>query len=107
MTLARFTLPCTYGCGEKFVFGDQIKSVEKVTHIAPSDENNQLIGVPQTQFGVINYKAKKLGLCMGLTDAEYVTTTEGYPDSPQANDDICINAQVASISGALNYIVNK
>ena len=71
------------------------------------DENNQLIGVPQTQFGVINYQAKKLGLCMGLTDAEYVTTTEVYPDSPQANDDICIDAQVASISGALNYIVNK
>ena len=44
---------------------------------------------------------------MGLTDAEYVTTTEVYPDSPQANDDICIDAQVASISGALNYIVNK
>ncbi len=84
-----------------------IKSVEKVTHIAPSDENNQLIGVPQTQFGVINYQAKKLGLCMGLTDAEYVTTTEVYPDSPQANDAICIDAQVASITGALNYIVNK
>ncbi|MCF2903145.1 peptidase, partial [Pseudoalteromonas sp. OFAV1] len=84
-----------------------IKSVEKVTHIAPSDENNQLIGVPQTQFGVINYQAKKLGLCMGLTDAEYVTTTEVYPDSPQANDKICIDAQVASITGALNYIVNK
>ncbi|GGF04580.1 M14 family metallocarboxypeptidase [Pseudoalteromonas gelatinilytica] len=84
-----------------------IKSVEKVTHIAPSDENNQLIGVPQTQFGVINYEAKKLGLCMGLTDAKYVTTTEVYPDSPLANDEICIDAQVASITGALNYIVNK
>ena len=44
---------------------------------------------------------------MGLTDAEYVTTTEVYPDSPQANDKICIDAQVASITGALNYIVNK
>lgn len=84
-----------------------IKSVEKVTHIAPSDENNQLIGVPQTQLGVIHYQAKKLGLCMGLTDAEFVTTTEVYPDSPQANDEVCIDAQVASITGALNYIVNK
>lgn len=84
-----------------------IKSVEKVTHIAPSDENNQLIGVPQTQFGVINYEAKKLGLCMGLTDAEFVTTTEVYPDSPQASDEICIHAQVAAITGALDYIVNK
>ncbi len=84
-----------------------IKSVEKVTHIAPSDENNQLIGVPQSQFGVINYEAKKLGLCMGLTNAEFVTTTEVYPDSPQANDEICIAAQVASITGALNFILNK
>ncbi|EWH07375.1 peptidase [Pseudoalteromonas lipolytica SCSIO 04301] len=84
-----------------------IKAVEKVTHIAPSDENNQLIGVVQTQFGVINYEAKKLGLCMGLTNAKYVTTTEVYPDSPHANDTICINAQVASITGALDYVVNN
>ena len=84
-----------------------IGQVEKVTHIAPSDENQQLIGVPQTQFGVINYAAKELGLCMGFSDASYVTTTEVYPDSATANPEECIMAQVAAISGALDYIINK
>ncbi|MGO2478175.1 MAG: M14 family metallopeptidase [Pseudoalteromonas sp.] len=81
-----------------------IDSVKKVTHIAPSDENNQLIGVPQNQFGVISYAARELGLCMGFTDAQFVTTTEVYPDSPTASDEECIIAQVAAIHGALNYI---
>ncbi|WP_338364669.1 M14 family metallocarboxypeptidase [uncultured Pseudoalteromonas sp.] len=81
-----------------------LNSVEKVTHIAPSDENNQLIGVPQEQFGVINYSARELGLCMGFTDAPYVTTTEVYPDSPSASDEQCTQAQVAVITGALDYL---
>lgn len=81
-----------------------LNSVEKVTHIAPSDENNKLIGVPQEQFGVINYAARELGLCMGFTDAPYVTTTEVYPDSPSATDEQCTLAQVAVITGALDYI---
>lgn len=81
-----------------------IEDVAKVTHIAPSDENNQLIGVPQEQFGVINYAARDLGLCMGFTDAPYVTTTEVYPDSPTATDEECILAQVAVIKSALKYI---
>lgn len=81
-----------------------LNSVEKVTHIAPSDENNQLIGVPQEQFGVINYAARELGLCMGFTNAPYVTTTEVYPDSPSASDEQCTQAQVAVITGALDYL---
>ncbi|ALO42347.1 M14 family metallopeptidase [Pseudoalteromonas phenolica] len=81
-----------------------IKEVEKVTHIAPADEDGRLIGVPIEQFGVINYDGTKLGLCMGMTNAEYVTTTEVYPDSPSANDEICVQGQVASVVGALNYI---
>lgn len=80
-----------------------IQCVEKVTHIAPADSNNQLIGVPLEQEGVINYQARKLGLCMGLTDASYVTTTEVYPDSPLVDDDNCIDAQVAVITGAIAY----
>ena len=82
-----------------------IDSVAKVTHIAPSDENNQLIGVPLEQFGVINYPARELGLCMGFTEAQYVTTTEVYPDSPTATDEECILAQVAAITGALDHIL--
>ncbi|WP_076919168.1 M14 family metallocarboxypeptidase [Pseudoalteromonas sp. SK18] len=84
-----------------------IEHVEKVTHIAPSDENQQLIGVPQAQFGVINYAARDLSLCMGFSEAAYVTTTEVYPDSATANPEECILAQVAAISGALDYIINK
>jgi len=78
-----------------------------VTHIAPSDDENRLIGVPLQQFGVINYAARELGLCMGLTDAPYVTTTEVYPDSPLVDDENCIIAQVAVITGALNYLLEK
>lgn len=84
-----------------------IECVKKVTHIAPSDKNNQLIGVAQEQCGVINYAAKELGLCMGLSDAAYVTTTEVYPDSATANPEECILAQVTAITGALNFIINK
>ena len=82
-----------------------IAAVEKITHIAPADNDDKLIGVPLAQVGVINYAARELGLCMGLTEAPYVTTTEVYPDSPSADDETCILAQVAVITGALNYLI--
>jgi zinc carboxypeptidase len=81
-----------------------IESVRKVTHIAPADADGNIIGEPITQEGVINYATKALGLCSGFTDCTYATTTEVYPDSPLVNDDECNNAQVAAITGALNYI---
>jgi len=84
-----------------------IDAVEKITHIAPSDESGKLIGVPVEQFGVINYAARDLGLCMGLTDAKYMTTTEVYPDSPKSDDETCNLAQVACITGGLDYILKK
>jgi len=84
-----------------------IKEVEKVTHIAPADESGKLIGVDLEQFGVINYAGRELGLCMGLTDASYVTTTEVYPDSPKSDDENCIVAQVAAVTGALDYIIER
>tara|TARA_R110002167_G_scaffold287859_7_gene492864 strand:+ start:29567 stop:30550 length:984 start_codon:yes stop_codon:yes gene_type:complete len=84
-----------------------IKSVEKVTHIAPADESGKLIGVDLEQLGVINYAARELGLCMGLTEASYVTTTEVYPDSPKSDDENCIIAQVAAVTGALDYIIEQ
>ncbi len=84
-----------------------IKEVEKVTHIAPADESGKLIGVELEQFGVINYAGRELGLCIGLTDAPYVTTTEVYPDSPKADDENCIMAQVAAITGALDYLLDR
>ncbi|MFT5852255.1 MAG: hypothetical protein ACI87J_002231 [Colwellia sp.] len=84
-----------------------IKAVNAVTHIALADENSKLIGEVLEQFGVINYAGKELGLCMGLTDATYVTTTEVYPDSPKVDDENCILAQVTAITGALDFIINE
>ena len=83
-----------------------IKAVEQVTHIAPPDANGKIIGVALEQKGVINYHKKQLGLCGGFADATYVTTTEVYPDSPKANDENCILAQVAAICGGLDYILS-
>ncbi|WNC67698.1 M14 family metallocarboxypeptidase [Thalassotalea nanhaiensis] len=83
-----------------------IQSVEQVTHIAPSDDDGKLIGVELEQFGVINYPCKELGLCAGLTDAKYCTTTEVYPDSPKSDDENCIVAQVAAITGGLDYLIH-
>jgi hypothetical protein len=84
-----------------------IESVEKVTHIAPPDSDGNIIGTPLEQHGVINYAKTELGLCGGFSRAEYVTTTEVYPDSPQANDENCIQAQVAAITGGLDYILGQ
>ncbi len=84
-----------------------IEAVSKVTHIAPADEQGCLIGAPITQFGVINYPTKKLGLCTGFSDAKFNTTTEVYPDSPLVDNDNCILAQVAVIKSALDYILAR
>lgn len=81
-----------------------IDSVRKVTHIAPADAQGMLIGEPITQEGVIEYATQKLGLCTGFSRAQYNTTTEVYPDSPLATDEICIQAQVAAITGGLDFL---
>jgi hypothetical protein len=84
-----------------------IKSVEQVTHIAPADEDGKLIGVMLEQGGVINYPARSIGLCMGLSEAKYVCTTEVYPDSPRVDAENCINAQVAAVVGGLEYVLRQ
>ena len=80
-----------------------VAGVERVTHIAPADENGQLIGSDMVQRGVINYDLKGWGLCAGMTDAPLTSTTEVYPDSPKATDEICIDAQVAAVKAALDF----
>jgi len=82
-----------------------IESVEQVTHIAPPAVDGKIIGEDVEQWGVISYAAKELGLCMGLTDATFVGTTEVYPDSPRADAENCIEAQVAAVTGALDYLI--
>lgn len=80
-----------------------ISAVEAVTHIAPPDERGQIIGSDVTQPGVIHYPFKALGLCAGLTDARFTTTTEVYPDSPRATAASCNAAQVAAVRGGLAF----
>lgn len=82
-----------------------IESVAKVTHIAPADDQGEIIGSPVVQFGVINYPMEKLGLCSGVTNCTYGTTTEVYPDSPKVTDEECNDAQVAAVVGGLDYVL--
>jgi len=84
-----------------------IEGVKKITHIAPSDENGEIIGVKATQEGVINYEIAKLGLATGMTDCIYSTTTEVYPDSEDVDDEICIQAQVAAVCSGLDYVIKQ
>jgi hypothetical protein len=48
---------------------------------------------------------KALGLCAGLTNARYTTTTEVYPDSPRATPEQCVDAQVAAVVAAIDVAV--
>jgi hypothetical protein len=80
-----------------------IAAVEKVTHIAPADANGEIIGSTVVAPGVIRYPLRKLGLCAGITEARYKTTTEVYPDSPRASADQCNAAQVAAVCAGLDF----
>lgn len=84
-----------------------IDAVAKVTHIAPADADGRLIGETLEQPGVINYAVGSLGLCMGMTDARYRTTTEVYPDSERVDEENCVLAQVAAVTGALEFILGE
>lgn len=80
-----------------------IAGVEAVTHIAPPDDNGEIIGSKVTQPGVINYPFVELGLCAGVTSARFTSTTEVYPDSPKVTDEDCNKAQVAAVRAALEF----
>ena len=82
-----------------------IAAVAQVTHIAPADAKGEIIGSPVTAPGVIQYAFKRLGLCAGITDARYTTTTEVYPDSPRATPEQCNAAQVAAVCAALDFML--
>jgi hypothetical protein len=77
--------------------------MEKVTHNAQADARGENIGSPDVCPGVIAYALKSLGLCAGMTDAPYKTTTEVYPDSPRATPAQCNAAQVAAVCAAIDY----
>ena len=80
-----------------------IDAVARVTHIAPTDARGEIIGSRVFSPGVIRYAFKRLGLCAGVTDAPYTTTTEVYPDSPRATPEQCNDAQVAAVRAAIDF----
>ena len=82
-----------------------IAAVAKVTHIAPADVGGEIIGSPMVAPGVIEYALRQLGLCAGITDAPYKTTTEVYPDSPRATPVQCNAAQVAAVCAAVDFVL--
>lgn len=81
-----------------------IEAVGRVTHIAPADEKNEIIGSPVVAPGVIRYQLKAWGLCASVSGARYTTTTEVYPDSPRATPEQCIAAQVAAVCAAVEFV---
>ena len=80
-----------------------IEAVARVTHIAPADEQGEIIGSPVVAPGVIRYAFRELGLCAGMTGARFASTTEVYPDSPRATPAQCNAAQVAAVCAALDF----
>ena len=84
-----------------------IEAVEQVTHIAPPDAKGEIIGSAVVAHGVIRYPLRQLGLCAGITDARYKTTTEVYPDSPRATPQQCNDAQVAAVRAAIDYALRN
>ncbi len=80
-----------------------IAAVAQVTHIAPADRHGEIIGSPVVAPGVITYPLKRLGLCAGVTQAPYTTTTEVYPDSPRTTPEQCIGAQVTAVCAAIDF----
>ncbi|MGD9582209.1 MAG: M14 family metallocarboxypeptidase [Lysobacterales bacterium] len=83
-----------------------ITAVAAVTHIAPADARGEIIGSPAVAPGVILYPFKQLGLCAGLSNARYTTTTEVYPDSPRATPAQCNDAQVAAVCAAIEFALS-
>ncbi|HEY5972711.1 MAG TPA: M14 family metallocarboxypeptidase [Pseudoxanthomonas sp.] len=82
-----------------------IATVAQVTHIAPADAHGEIIGSPVVSPGVIHYAFKPLGLCAGITNARYTTTTEVYPDSPRATPKQCNDAQMAAVRAAIDFML--
>ena len=82
-----------------------IKAVSQVTHIAPADQNGEIIGSIAEGEGIIYYAVKSLGLCAGMSNAKFTTTTEVYPDSEKATAEDCNKAQVTAIKAALDFIL--
>ena len=81
-----------------------IDAVRRVTHIAPPDEQGRIIGIALQQEGVVAMSKRASGLCGGMTDARFVSTTEVYPDSPGVSAAQCNEAQATAVRAAIEYL---
>ena len=84
-----------------------IAAVAELTHIAAPDARGQIIGSDMVAPGVIRYPLRELGLCAGLSEARFRTTTEVYPDSPRTDPETCIEAQCRAIRAALDFLLHS
>ena len=82
-----------------------LQAVQRVTHIAPADAKNEILGSALAAPGVIHYAMQELGLCAGITGARYTTTTEVYPDSARATPEQCVAAQVAAVCAGVQFVL--
>jgi len=83
-----------------------VDSVRLVTHIAPPDEDNKIMGLEIAQDGVLFVPFHLMNVCCAMTPAKFITTTEVYPDSPKVvTSEECNRAQVAAICGGLDYVL--
>lgn len=84
-----------------------LDAVRKVTHIAPTDADGNIIDEPAVFEGLLVVPAKELGLCCSVTGADFCTTTEVYPDSPRGiSEESCNLAQVAVVQSALDFVLS-
>ena len=84
-----------------------IEAVAKLTHIAPADAKGEIIGSPVVAPGVIRYPLRELGLCAGMTEAPFKSTTEVYPDGSRITPETCIEAQLAAVVAALDFVLAR
>mmetsp|Transcript_3778 Transcript_3778/g.8074 ORF Transcript_3778/g.8074 Transcript_3778/m.8074 type:complete len:429 (+) Transcript_3778:145-1431(+) len=90
-----------------------LNAVERVTHIAEMEDYTDghgkklLSGYPAESKGLILVPCRPLGLCAGgaVPSADYLATTEVYPDSERTNGEECTRAQVESVCGGLDYLL--
>jgi hypothetical protein len=84
-----------------------LRAVAEITHIAPPDSNGEIIESTMVAPGVILYDYHQFGLCAGMTNARFTTTTEVYPDSARATPQQCNDAQVAAVRAAIEFAVDS
>ncbi|WP_342322007.1 M14 family metallocarboxypeptidase [Kosakonia sp. BYX6] len=84
-----------------------ISAVAEVTHIAPSDNEGNLLGFPVVSPGVIEFDNNAFHICATITGTSLATTTEVYPDSAKTSPEECIRAQIVAIRQAIEFALSN